>query len=164
VLRQQVPYQLANQPITHPLLGEADLTKRFETMRKDYVSHNFAQAWLVGPARVAEELILHSNLSLYLIQKPLRGNFLIEALRWLSLLVHLFIYLFALVFLFRKKSPWSISIWLPATLFLLYLLFIQRGIEERYMLPYLVPLFLLAIHTLISLVPEGVKKRFTQIH
>ncbi len=162
VLRQQVPYQLANQPINEPLLGEADLTKQFDSMRKKYVSENFIRAWLVGPVTVVEELLLHSNLSLYLFQKPLRGNVLIEALRGLSLTVHLLIYLFAFVFLFRKKSPRSIAIWLPAILFFLYLIFVQRGIEERYMLPYLIPLFLLAILTVISLFPERVKGIFTQ--
>jgi hypothetical protein len=162
ILRQQVPYQLANEPINHTLTGEAALIARFESMRRDYVSHNFARAWLVGPATVVEELILHSNLSLYLFQKPLRGHFLIEALRWLSLLVHLFIYLFAFVFLFRKKNLVSISIALPAILFFLYLIFIQRGIEERYMLPYLIPLFLLGIHTFISFFPERIKEVFLQ--
>ncbi|MGB6035652.1 MAG: hypothetical protein WBG42_05250, partial [Cryomorphaceae bacterium] len=159
VLRQQIPYQLANQPINDPLPGEAALTNRFESMRSEYVSENFIHAWLVGPAAVVEELILHSNLSLYLFQKPLRGNVLVEALRWLSLTVHLFIYLFAFVFLFRKKSSQSVAIWLPAILFFLYLIFIQRGIEERYMLPYLIPLFLLAIHTCGKfLLPQTVQK------
>ncbi|MCZ4410146.1 hypothetical protein O3Q51_15085 [Cryomorphaceae bacterium 1068] len=157
VLRQQVPYQLANQPINHSLTGEADLSKRFDLVKKEYVSDNFTRAWLVGPATVVKELTVHSNLSLYLFQKPLRGNVLIELLRWLSLLVHLFTYLLAFVFLFRKKSSWYTSIWLPAMLFFFYLIFIQRGIEERYMLPYLIPLFLLAIHTVNSLFPGRVK-------
>ena len=162
VLKQQVPYQMANQAIDEPLAGEAALSGRFESMRSNYVSENFARAWLVGPATVVKELVLHSNLSLYLFQKPLRGNLLVEALRWLSLTVHLFIYLFAFVFLFRKKSPRSIAIWLPANLFFLYLIFVQRGIEERYMLPYLVPLFLLGIYTLTSFFPERVKEVLLQ--
>jgi len=133
-------------------------------MQREYVSQHFFRSWLVVPIQVSENLIIHSNLSLYMFQKPLRGNLLIEILRWISLLVHLFIYLFAFVFLFRKKSPRSIAIWLPAILFFLYLIFVQRGIEERYMLPYLIPLFLLAIHTLSSFFPEREKKRFTQIN
>jgi hypothetical protein len=162
ILRQQVPYQLANEPINRTLTGEADLIARFESMQKEYVSNNFTQAWLIGPTSVIRELVLHSNLSLYMFQKPLRGNVLVETLRWISLLVHLFIYVFALVFLFRKKNLVSISIAIPAILFFLYLIFIQRGIEERYMLPYLVPLLLLAIHTFISLFSERIKEVFLQ--
>jgi hypothetical protein len=162
ILRQQVPYQLANEPINRTLTGEADLIARFESMQKEYVSNNFTQAWLIGPMSVIRELVLHSNLSLYMFQKPLRGNALVETLRWLSLAAHLFIYLFALVFLFMKKNQVSISIAMPAIFFFFYLIFIQRGIEERYMLPYLVPLLLLSIHTVTSFLPERIKEVFLQ--
>jgi hypothetical protein len=162
ILRQQAPYQLANVPINSSLVGEGELILRFESMQKEYVSNNFAHAWLAAPASVIKELVLHSNLSLYMFQKPLRGNALVETLRWFSLAVHLFIYLFALAFLFRKKNQVSISISMPAILFFLYLIFIQRGIEERYMLPYLVPLLLLSIHTVTSFLPERIKEVFLQ--
>jgi len=162
ILRQQVPYQLANVPINSSLVGEGELILRFESMQREYVSNNFAHACLAAPANVIKELVLHSNLSLYMFQKPLRGNALVETLRWFSLALHLFIYLSALAFLFRKKNQVSISIAMPAILFFLYLIFIQRGIEERYMLPYLVPLLLLSIHNVTSFLPERIKEVFLQ--
>lgn len=162
VLRQQIPYRNANRPINQKLVGEADLIARFQSMKKVYVSDNFTRAWLIGPATVVEELVLHSNLSLYIFQKPLRGNIFVELLRWISLTVHLFIYLFMLIFLFRKKNMVSVAVAAPAILFFLYLIFIQRGIEERYMLPYLVPLLLLGIFTLTSFFPERIKELILQ--
>lgn len=159
VLRQQIPFYHGNEPVGITLAGEEELIAKFETMKSDYVANNVIHAWIVVPASVAKELVFHSNLSLYLFQKPLRGNFSMEALRWLSLGIHLFIYVFTLIFLFRKKCQSTLAVAIPAVLFFLYLVFVQRGIEERYMLPYLVPMFLVASYTFASLLPSGVRRK-----
>jgi len=148
VLRQQVTYYEANLPITKKLSGEEELIAVFDSLREEYVAQNFVHAWVVAPLKVAGILVSHSNLSLYMFQKPLRGNVLMEVLRWISFFTHVFIFSLSLIFLFRKKSKSAWALVLPAAVFFFYLIFIQRGVEERYMLPFLVPLFLVGVRAL----------------
>lgn len=146
VLSLQVPYRQAELAITDPLEGEAELLEAFSAFRKKYVSDNPIRAWVLVPAEVFWELTFHSNLSLYIFQKPLRGMVLIEILRGFSLLIHFgsfVMVIFASVILFRNRAASALAV--PILVYLAYLIFIQRGVEERYTLPFLVPAFYLAL-------------------
>jgi len=145
VLRQQMPFYHAYESIDQELTGEKELIATFNSFRREYVGQNPFRAWLVVPVKVSGNIIFHSNLSPYLFQKAWRGNFLIEVLRWISFLVHVFIFGMALVAPAKRPSKESWSLLLPAMVFFFYLIFIQRGVEERYMLPFLVPMFLVGI-------------------
>jgi hypothetical protein len=145
VLRQQMPYFDGNRAIDRELQGEAELIVTFDSLHREYTRGNFVRAWIIAPIQVAGDIILHSNLSPYLFQKAWRGNLFIEGLRWLSLFVHVFIFAMTFLFFSRKQTGETWAVRLPFLLFFLYLVFIQRGIEERYMLPFLVPMFLVGL-------------------
>lgn len=89
------------------------------------------------PLRVLKEMILHSNLNLWMFQHTWRGRPWMEALRWLSAGVHAAaLAAAALAFLFPAPPPVRL-ISLGCLAYLLFLAYVQRGVEERYTLPVL---------------------------
>ncbi|MEM9050700.1 MAG: hypothetical protein AAGC47_01505 [Bacteroidota bacterium] len=148
ILQSQQPYFDSQTPIMETLSGEDSLIVQVRKFKSQYVLDNLFRANILVPFEVLKEATIHSNLSLYIFQKPLRGNFFIEFLRWLSLITHVLIFVLASFGIIVFSSKWSYSLLLPGVLFLLYLIFVQRGIEERYMLPFLVPFLLGAISTI----------------
>jgi hypothetical protein len=102
--------------------------------RRDHPWHHH----IVVPAMVMRQLVVHSNLNLYMFQHSFRGRPLMEALRVVSLLIHIFLILVPLVILFAPSIPVPIrTAALCATFYLLLLAYWQRGVEERYTLPIL---------------------------
>jgi hypothetical protein len=154
VLSAQIPYIKTDRPIVVELENEDDLEREFRQLRSKYQSSYVLQSWVLVPMEVFKDLIFHSNLSLYIFQGPWRGAIPVEILRWLSFLVHIFSFTLFLVLPFWvRKNPVALSIWFPAVFYLAYLIFIQRGVEERYTLPFLVPAFLLSalvLNTILS--------------
>jgi len=145
VLKSQNPFELRKEPINSELPGELELTEKFEELRNEYVRENFLRAWIFVPLKVMGEMFFHSNLSLYMFQAPLRGNIGVEVLRYASFFVHACTFLSLFFFPFLKRARrYVYSLAIPAVLFLGYLAFVQRGIEERYTLPFLVPALLVA--------------------
>lgn len=96
--------------------------------------HRFHHHVLV-PLRVLRDLVAHSNLNLYLFQNELRGQALMEVLRWLSALVHIALFLFVLL-AGLLRTPTSVRCCaIGACIYVFYLAYVQRGVEERYTLP-----------------------------
>lgn len=163
VLEIQVPYQERNRTINAPIPGESDLIEEFKEFRTEYVRKNAFHAWFVSPLAVLKKAIFHSNLSHYIFQSPLRGNFLVEFLRYLSFAIHS--WAFATVFLFpfyRVSNRRVLSMAIPVLTYLIYLAFVQRGIEERYTLPFLVPAVMVSTRLWIGWLREISQRYFGQ--
>lgn len=91
----------------------------------------------IVPFRVLKQMIAHSNLNLWIFQQTWRGKPAMEALRWFSAMVHAALLLTAtLAFLLRVPAPVRLLSFGCAA-YLLYLAYVQRGVEERYTLPVL---------------------------
>jgi hypothetical protein len=104
------------------------------------------------PAMVFKELAFHSNLPYYSIQGKYRGLWWVETLRWLSFVLHsltisalLIIPMYGLMrgrrtFSLLKSSPPLLMggiLIITSACYIGYLMFVQRGVEERYTLPVL---------------------------
>lgn len=89
------------------------------------------------PMQVLWEMVAHSNLNLWLFQHTLRGKPWVETLRWVSAALHAILLVAACVaFLFRVPLPVRL-ISGGAASYMLFLAYVQRGVEERYTLPVL---------------------------
>lgn len=138
-IENQIPYIELGKPMPMQLHHVEERTiENFRKLARSYRRHHPLQYYLLAPVSVLEEMILHSNLSLYMFQHTFRGQPAMEALRILMAVFH--ISLFAgILFMIFSKRPFVLKIILAITplMWILYLAWIQRGIEERYMLPFL---------------------------
>lgn len=116
---------------------ESRIVSRLEGLTSDWREEHWFFHHVVAPVRVLQTLVVHSNLNLFLFQHALRGVWWAEILRWFSAFLH--VALFACVLLaIRPGLPSSIRlIAAGALLYLFYLAYFQRGVEERYTLPVL---------------------------
>jgi hypothetical protein len=136
----------------HPCEEEiAAANMAFSLARKHRASNKLDFA-VFTPAMVFKELAFHSNLPYYSIQGKYRGLWWVETLRWLSFVLHsltisalLIIPVYWLILGRRVlnpiKAPPSFMLGgiliLTACAYIGYLIFVQRGVEERYTLPIL---------------------------
>lgn len=93
---------------------------------------------VVVPFQVLRVMVAHSNLNLYLFQHTYRGRWWMEALRWCSAVLHVLLFagLPFLLFLRGIPTPTRAAAF-GALIYLGYLAYVQRGVEERYTLPVL---------------------------
>lgn len=101
--------------------------------RNDHPFHHYVRV----PLRVLTQLVVHSNLNLFLFQDQWRGHPLMETLRWSSAALHVLLLACVLLAVFLGV-PLPVR-WcaVGGCLYLLYLAYVQRGVEERYTLPVL---------------------------
>ncbi|MCA1762208.1 MAG: hypothetical protein ABR574_02475 [Cryomorphaceae bacterium] len=134
--------------------AERELRNTFESFRIQYVRANPLHSMLFVPVKVYGDLAFHSNLSLYVFQKSWRGNLFMELLRALCFAIHSLSFLiFPIAAFCFLRQPGITAISIPVLVYLAYLALVQRGIEERYTLPFLVPMFLLSalfLHRIIQ--------------
>ncbi len=146
ILALQAPFFEKGVAMPGNTQNESSLAKKFNTFRSTYIRAFPFQSWVVVPLRVYGDLAFHSNLSLYVFQRHWRGNLLVEALRYISFGLHsgLFLLFPVCFFLcFRQKKILAIAV--PVALYLLYLCTVQRGVEERYTVPVLIPMMLVVV-------------------
>jgi len=110
---------------------------------KEYRKKFLIQYLFVAPLKVFKNMVFHSNLSMYMFQHSLRGIWFVESLRLfcLGLNISLYIAVFWGFFLKRNLLLKCFFSVIPFV-YIFYLIFFQRGIEERYMLPLLPLMFL----------------------
>ena len=89
------------------------------------------------PLHVLRTLIAHSNLNLYLFQHTLRGHWWMELLRWCSALAHITLLLGVFLAPWWRMDATVRGAAFGAALYVIYLAYVQRGVEERYTLPVL---------------------------
>ncbi|HEY4800340.1 MAG TPA: hypothetical protein VII99_14765, partial [Bacteroidia bacterium] len=139
---------------------EQNVVDTFKTLAKENENHFWFRYHIITPLKVYRNLAFHSNLSLYIFQKTFRGNFFMEALRWLCFLIHTSAFLFCLFFFFvgRNLKMSSLLGW-PLLIYIFYLIYFQRGIEERYTLPVL-PLAIVSAIFVATEIFAGLKRFF----
>jgi hypothetical protein len=142
---------------TAPLYGEplgaerAVAATAYHLARQYRLAHWFHYA-VVTPFNVYREMVFHSNLPYYAIQGKYRGTIWVETLRIVSFIIHsillTLVVLLPFYWLFRwkhvktllSKAPnlyLGVCLVVASAAYLWYLIFVQRGIEERYTLPVL---------------------------
>ncbi len=152
VMRAQKPYFESGHTIPFgESAHEQNLKQRFQSYRTAYQKAFPVHAHITVPMQVYGKMAFHSNLSLYIFQKTFCGNWFVESLRYFSFALHgaLFL-LFPLAALWFWKHPKWLIISIPVGAYLFYLAYVQRGIEERYTLPVLLPMLLLVTAAVID--------------
>lgn len=163
ILLRQAPYYKNRIALPGITPEEAQLSKRFQAFRDAYVAHHFFYSNLVVPAQVYWRLASHSNLSLFIFQRPFRGNGLMEIFRFLSFLVYcgsFLLFPFAWIYKFKNRTIQMIG--LPILAYLGFLCLIQRGIEARYSAPVLIPMVWVVLYSIYRFY-ENYKRRLRTV-
>jgi len=146
LLKNQVPFSKNSLSIPGITDEEKELSDKFVKFRNAYVRKYPFQSFVVVPLKVYWSLGAHSNLSLYVFQQSWRGNPVMEMLRYASFMLHFGVFiLFPFALLYMRKSLLWLCISIPILMYLIYLCVVQRGVEERYTLPVLIPMLMLVI-------------------
>lgn len=130
---------------SQPLNAEIVSAKKISLLAQKFRESKPWDYYVQTPLCVLKTLIFHSNLSLYYFQVSSRGNWFSELLRYTCFSIHSLSFLafpFG-IYLFRKNR-FVLFFGISILLYLFYLAFIQRGIEERYTLPVLPFILLLS--------------------
>lgn len=140
--------QTLPMPETVPPAEQATIGK-FNQLTQQYRTHHPIETWAIAPLRVLYRMVVHSNLNLHMFQHTWRGNFAMELFRFFSLALHLSLFaaLIPAWILFRRQ-PFMLALALACILYIAFLAFYQRGIEERYTLPLLPILFIFLAQTI----------------
>lgn len=135
-----------------PLPEEQIAASKAHELKQRYISAHWFKYGVVTPLKVFKELTFHSNLPYYAIQGKYRGNSVVEVIRWISFFLYssgVFVLLcLPVLWLIRFKRtlhkienhPRFLLVFLlvvSAFVYLCFLAFYQRGIEERYTTPIL---------------------------
>ena len=147
----QKPYFEKELPMPNALSKiESKTITEFNELTSEFKSHFCFDYYIKSPLKVFKLMAFHSNLSLYIFQLTYRGNWLMEIIRYLCFGLHSLLFLIMLVNLFNLKKMHLLFYGINAVVFIyvFYLCYFQRGIEERYTLPIL-PLLLIGF-TLFS--------------
>ncbi len=131
---------------------EITVVNDFKKYQNIFISTYPFTSYIVTPIQVAKEMILHSNLNLYIFQHYYRNQFWMELLRFTSLLIHALLFILPIIGLFfwKQNLPF-IPFLIPTFLICIYFIFVQRALEERYTYPFLALLYLQSIIILIKL-------------
>lgn len=114
----------------------------FKQFENEYKKDFFLNYHFVTPINVLKNMIFHSNLSMYIFQKTFRNQWWMESLRYMAFFIHIFAFLSILVQVFWERNFLQKMIFgIIPFLYVCYLAYFQRGIEERYTLP-LLPIIL----------------------
>jgi hypothetical protein len=118
-----------------PQPEEQRIIDQVEAITEQYRKEHAWRYHVVVPFAVLRKMIAHSNLNLYLFQQSFRGEAWVEALRWFSAIVHIVLLSSLFIAVWWRMDPAIRMSALGAVLYLLYLAYVQRGVEERYTLP-----------------------------
>ncbi len=145
----QKPYFEENKLMPSYLLKEElRAMKNFDRLALKFSSNNLYQYHVQTPILVAKSMIFHSNLSLHQFQHEYRGTLWMEALRLLCFGVHSLAFLL-LPFAFFALNDNKIRLLILGILtYCFYLIYFQRGIEERYTLPLLPFILMIGVMTI----------------
>lgn len=141
------------QNLNEELDEERAFVKHVDILTTKLAKGNLLDAFLKTPISSAKELFMNSHLHLTIFQVKFRGAIWMEVLRWSCLLVVLFgILALFILFVFKRNVP--VLLWLiclSSVITILYLVFVQRLNEERYLTPLLPLAFIASIWLIHSL-------------
>ncbi|PWH86119.1 hypothetical protein [Brumimicrobium oceani] len=139
---------------------ETKTIQQIKALTSEFKKEFWFQYYIASPLNVFKELAFHSNLSMYIFQKTFRGNFFMELFRVFAFSIHALVFTTVIIGAFYKTPLYLKSIISFAPLiYVLFLIFIQRGIEERYSLPIL-PLVMINFGYLFKLILDGLISTF----
>ena len=145
------------------LKEELRATKNFDRLALKFSSNNLYQYHIQTPIHVAKSMIFHSNLSLHQFQHAYRGKIWMETLRLLCFGIHSLAFLI-LPFAFFALNDARIRLLIFGILiYCFYLIYFQRGIEERYTLPLLPFVLMIGVMTINYLISLLKKVKFKKI-
>jgi len=146
VCRLQIEH-ITNEYLSYELAEEKAFVIHVNAKTVELANSNFVDAYIKTPIGSARELFVNSHLHLTIFQLKYRGAIWMEALRWSCLLVTLIGIgsLFGLSVFWKNvpKELWLIC--LASVITILYLVFVQRLNEERYLTPILPLAFIASI-------------------
>lgn len=142
-------YASVNRPVAEQVSAGKPVAQthaeRAFIRKTDQLSHQLKrshalQYHLKTPLISVKEMLSKSQLNMELFQVQFRGNFLVELLRYLCVLIINLLVIGTLLTFFRRKTELR---WLAAgiVLFGFYLFYVQRLNEDRYLIPALPLLF-----------------------
>lgn len=109
------------------------------------------QTHIITPLKSYCAMALHSNLSMYMFQKSFRGKKAMESMRLLFFAIHAFLFIIVWVALVIYRTDIvRLTIICLVCIYLIFLAWIQRGVEERYTLPVLPLLIVIATGTIVK--------------
>ena len=123
---------------------EIESINEFKELSAEYKKAFWLDYHVISPLKVFKTMAFHSNLSLYIFQQTYRGTWWMETMRYLFFTLHSLCFLVMIInlFNFKKEQLLFYGINITAFIYVFYLCYFQRGIEERYTLPIL-PLLLI---------------------
>lgn len=136
------------------------VVNQFKALTTEFKNEFWFQYHVISPLKVFKVMAFHSNLSPYLFQVTLRGNIIMEFFRLLFFSLHVLCFLALLlnIICFKWNTVFLNSLFLPTFIYVLFLCYFQRGIEERYTLP-LIPILLIALFNIILLSKAFLKQK-----
>lgn len=123
-------------------IAETGLRNHLDDLTVELRNKNWAQNYFITPTNSAAFLLSKSQLNLYIFQHKFRGQWWMESIRYFCVGLILLITALSISLLLNWKNK-SYFLWAITLIsYLMYLFFVQRMNEERYLVP-LLPVFLL---------------------
>ncbi len=145
----QKPYYEKQQLMPSYLLkDERRAMNNFDRLAIKFSSNNLFQYHIQTPLLVAKSMIFHSNLSLHQFQHAYRGTIWMETLRLLCFGIHSLAFLLLPFAFFALKDTRIRLLIIGILSSCFYLVYFQRGIEERYTLPLLPFVLMIGVMTI----------------
>jgi hypothetical protein len=145
----QKPYYEKQQLMPSYLLkDERRAMNNFDHLAIKFSSNNLFQYHIQTPLLVSKSMIFHSNLSLHQFQHAYRGTIWMETLRLLCFGIHSLAFLLLPFAFFALKDARIRLLILGILCSCFYLVYFQRGIEERYTLPLLPFVLMIGVMTI----------------
>ena len=159
ILEQKVYYD-QQVPIPKSYLSkEEPVIQAFQQLTKEFKSEFWMEYHLISPLMVFKELSFHSNLSLRMFQVEYRGNVFVEFLRGYFFLLHILCFIGPFINLFiRQKLVYKFMFAIAPLIYIFYLCYFQRGVEERYTLP-LLPVLLIGLFNIVHHIYKTISQK-----
>jgi len=136
---------------------EKDFVSKCDSLTHSIAMANLADAYIFTPVKSASYLLSKSHLNLAIFQAKYRGNILVELLRYACVAIIGLSFVFSLMIFFVKKKrvPSALKILgVGIAITFVYLIFVQRLNEERYLTPMLPVAFLLMFLSIVSIIKK----------
>jgi len=148
IIAQKSFYEKQQLMPSYLLKDERRAMKNFDRLAVKFRSKNLYQYHIQTPLQVSKSMIFHSNLSLHQFQHAFRGTIWMEALRLLCFGIHSLAFLLLPLSLYALKDARIRLLIFGILTYCFYLIYFQRGIEERYTLPLLPFVLMIGVMTI----------------
>lgn len=154
IAKQQRPIFDSNGIIPTEQENERILRLKVDSITRVLKTKNFVLRNIIGPFRSAEFMLVKSQLNLHIFQHTYRGFWWMETLRYSSLVLILLSFLLSFLQVRDFKDKPVFLFLLATILYFGYLCFFHKINEERYILPLLPIMLLIAANTLYKVLKK----------